>query len=75
MCHDQNLEQKCMADPPWLVLSLRIVSVEIGDSSRIKEGDCDWHIDRESRIVEVCWDAEWMGESRDVGRRWQSRGK
>ena len=45
MCHDQNLEQKCMADPPWLVLSLRIVSVEIGDNSRIKEGDCDWHID------------------------------
>lgn len=48
---------------------LRVVSVEVRDSGHVDQGDCEWNIDIQERIVDMGGDAEWVRNCWIVGGR------
>ena len=57
MCDNEYEKQSRIADGPRLVVALRIVSVEIRNSCHVGQGDCEWDIDIQERVVHVGRDA------------------
>lgn len=69
MCDNEKVEQSSLANRPWLVVALRIVSVEVRDSCHVNQGDCERYIDIQERIVDVGGDAERVRKCWIVGGR------